>query len=38
MKRHKLSRRTSKKVFTRGASLTHKMNLSGSPMRGGIRL
>jgi len=33
MKRHK-----SKRLFSRTASRTHKKNLRGKPMRGGIRL
>lgn len=37
-KRKRLSRKRSKKMFSRSASRTHKRNLSGSPMRGGIRL
>lgn len=38
MKRRKMSRRGSKRSFTRGAVLTHKRNLQATPMRGGIRL
>jgi hypothetical protein len=38
MKRHSMSKQASRKSFTRGASLTHKKNLQGAPMRGGIRL
>lgn len=39
MKRMKLSRRKSRKMFSRSASRTHKRNLvSARPMRGGIRL
>lgn len=39
MKRHKMSRSGSKKLFSRTASRTHKKNvLSGPVMRGGIRL
>lgn len=40
-KRHKMSKRASKRSFTRNAMKTHKKNLappSGNPMRGGIRL
>lgn len=38
-KRFKMSRRSSARDFTRGASRTHRKNLnSGNPMRGGIRL
>ncbi len=38
MKRFKLSRRRSKRMFKRSASLTHKRNLGHANMRGGIRL
>lgn len=40
MRRHKLSRVRSKKMFRKGAKRVHKRNLSGSHyvMRGGIRL
>lgn len=38
MKRQKMSRRHSKRVFTKGAVTTHKFNVSSAPMRGGIRL
>ena len=39
MKRHKMSRRGSRKSFTKGASYTHKKNMpTRLPMRGGIRL
>lgn len=35
----KMSKKTSKKVFRKGASKTHVKNLNrGTPMRGGIRL
>jgi len=37
-KRHKLTRRHSKKLFTKTASRTHKRNVHINPMRGGIRL
>lgn len=36
--RKKLTRRSSRKLFTRTASRTHKKNLNTRPMRGGIRL
>lgn len=36
-KRFKLSRKGSRKSFTRHAK-THRRNLFGSPMRGGIRM
>lgn len=41
MKRHGMSRRGSRKSFSRGANRIHKKNLqsgSGYVMRGGIRL
>jgi len=39
MKRHKLSPRKSKKMFSKRADLTHKKNMpKRQPMRGGIRL
>lgn len=41
MKRHRLSRRSSKRSFSRTASRSHKKNglsSSGPVMRGGIRL
>lgn len=38
-KRSKINRKKSKKMFTNGASKTHKKNLTNTnPMRGGIRL
>lgn len=38
-KRHKVSRKGSKKLFTATASRTHvKNSLEAAPMRGGIRL
>lgn len=37
MKRHKLSKKNSRKMFTRTANRTHRRN-SANPMRGGIRL
>ncbi len=36
--RKKMSRKSSRKSFTKGAVNVHKKNLGGSPMRGGIRL
>lgn len=36
-KRHKLSSATSKRLFSRTASRTHKRNVAVGPMRGGIR-
>lgn len=38
MKRHRMSKSASRKVFTRGAVRIHKKNLQTGPMRGGIRL
>lgn len=38
MKRHAMSRRSSKKNFSRNASMTHVKNIRSKPMRGGIRL
>lgn len=38
MKRHKLGRRQSKRSFTKGALRVNRRNMSGAPMRGGIRL
>lgn len=38
MKRHKMSRRGSKRLFSRTASKTHKNNLRSVPMRGGFRI
>lgn len=37
MRRHKVSRRGSKRLFKRTAPKVHKMN-AAAPMRGGIRL
>lgn len=37
-KRHKMSNRTSRKLFTRTADRVNRKNLMGTPMRGGIRL
>lgn len=37
MKRHKVSRRGSKRLFKRTGAKVHKMN-AAAPMRGGIRL
>jgi len=37
-KRKRLSRRTSRKVFSRSASRTRSENVMMAPMRGGIRL
>jgi len=38
MYRSKMKRSKSKRNFSKYASRTHKKNMSGKPMRGGIRL
>lgn len=38
MKRTKLSRRKSKKIFRKGARKTKTINIAPAPMRGGFRL
>ncbi|WNK13102.1 MAG: hypothetical protein [Microvirus sp.] len=38
MKRHKMSGKMSRRLFSKTASRTHKKNIQGNPMRGGIRL
>lgn len=38
MRRQKMKKSKSKKLFRKTAGATHKKNLRGSPMRGGIRL
>lgn len=38
MRRKRLSRRKSKKMFRKTSDRTHVKNFRGSPMRGGIRL
>lgn len=38
MKRHKLGRGKSKKMFSRGARNIHKKNAIINPMRGGFRI
>lgn len=39
MRRHKMGKRHSRKLFSRTASRTHKRNMpTRLPMRGGIRL
>jgi hypothetical protein len=38
MRRKKMSRRGSKRYFTRAAVKTHKKNLRAVPMRGGFRI
>jgi hypothetical protein len=37
-RRHKMSKKSSRKSFTRGAVKRHRKNQTGNPMRGGIRL
>lgn len=37
-KRAKIDLKKSKRDFSKSASQTHKKNLAGNPMRGGIRL
>lgn len=37
-KRYSMTKKASRRSFTAGAVLTHKKNLAGNPMRGGIRL
>lgn len=38
MRRHRMSKRGSKKYFSATASKTHKNNLRATPMRGGFRI
>lgn len=38
MRRHKMSRSGSKRLFTKTASKQHRRNFGPNPMRGGIRL
>lgn len=38
MRRRKMSRSGSRKLFSRTARKVHKRNVVGAPMRGGIRL
>lgn len=37
MRRSKIGRKKSRKMFKKSATRTHKRNLGASPMRGGIR-
>lgn len=37
-RRRRMSRRTSKKVFRKGAVRTKSVNLRATPMRGGFRI
>lgn len=38
MRRQKMSRGRSRRMFSKTASRSHKKNFRGAPMRGGIRL
>lgn len=38
MKRKKISKKKSKKMFTKGAMKVHPKNLAPRPQRGGLRL
>jgi len=38
MKRYSMNGKSARKLFSKTASRTHKKNLRGTPMRGGIRL
>lgn len=37
-RRHRISKRASKRIFSRTAMRTRKQNLRATPMRGGFRL
>ena len=37
-KRQRMSRERSRKVYNRTVGKTHRLNMRGAPMRGGIRL
>ncbi len=37
-RRNRMSRRKSKRQFTKGATRVHRKNMRSGPMRGGIRL
>lgn len=37
-KRQRIPRKKSRQSFTKNAVKTHRKNISGAPMRGGIRL
>ena len=37
-RRHKLSRKASKRIFRNGASRTKTLNIRGMPLRGGFRI
>lgn len=38
MKRHKISKRLSKKIFKKGVNKTKVVNIAPKPMRGGFRI
>lgn len=38
MKRHKLNKKLSKKIFKSGRDKTKKVNVAPKPMRGGFRI
>ena len=38
MKRHKLNKKLSKKIFKKGANKTKAVNVAPRPMRGGFRI
>lgn len=38
MRRSKINRSKSKRMFSKTASKTHKKNINPNPMRGGLRL
>lgn len=38
MKRHKLNKRLSKKIFKKGSNKTKVVNVAPKPMRGGFRI
>lgn len=38
MKRRKLSKKKSKRIFRKGANKTKSINLRAAPMRGGFRI
>lgn len=38
MRRKKMSRRSSRRIFSKHAAKTHKRNLQAVPMRGGFRI
>lgn len=38
MKRHKISKKLSRKIFKKGVNKTKKVNVMPRPMRGGFRI